>query len=149
MGEHRTDTSFGLVLQGIEDDIHAAELGGCTPEGHGSICRTQRGITRAVEHTYRRVVAIPAETVALLRTEVVELVQAHATDAVKHAIGMRLPASADATATAPTPGWAEIARRFAATIAGSPWALVGIVGMLALSPSLRELVKGIVSGLMR
>jgi hypothetical protein len=136
-----------LVIQAIEDEIAAATRAGCGPEGHVAICKTQTGIARAIKHTYERVASNPAETVSLLRAEVVTLVQAHATDAVRHAIGMRLPE--DATPTAPPPGWPEIARRFAATLAGSPWALVGIVGMLALSPSLRELARGIVAGLLR
>jgi hypothetical protein len=118
-------TSFDLVIQGIEDDIHAAERAGCVPEGHSAICRAQTGIARAIAHTYDRVVGNPAATVALLRSQ---------------------PDSALAGVPA-TPGWHEIAKRFAATLAASPWAIVGIVGLFAVSPSLRELARALVEAM--
>ena len=139
-------TSFDLVIQGIEDDIHAAERAGCVPEGHAAICRTQTGIARAIRHTYERVACTPSETVALLRSEVVNLVQAHADDSVKRALSTRLPDAALAGASA-TPGWHDIAKRFAATLAASPWAIVGVVGLFAVSPSLRELARALVEAM--
>ena len=140
-------TSFGLVIQGIEDDIHAAERAGCVPEGHAAICRTQTGIARAIRHTYERVACTPSETVSLLRAEVVNLVQAHADDSVKRALSTRLPDATLAGAGAATPGWHDIAKRFAATLAASPWAIVGIVGLFAVSPSLRELARALVEAM--
>lgn len=146
MTDKERGTSFDLVIQGIEDDIHAAERAGCVPEGHAAICRTQTGIARAIRHTYERVACTPSETVALLRAEVVNLVQAHADDSVKRALSSRLPDAALA-GTSATPGWREIARRFAATLAASPWAIVGVVGLFAVSPSLRELARALVEAM--
>lgn len=145
MTEAERTTSFDLVIRSIEDDIHAAERAGCAPEGHAAICRTQTGIARAIKHTYDRVASVAPETVSMIRAEVVALVQAHADDSVKRALSTRLPSEAVSGAT--TPGWREIARRFACTLSGSPWAIVGIVGLFAVSPSLRELVRALVGAM--
>ena len=139
--------SFAIVIAGINDEIQTAFDESCSDKGHSALCRGSKGIARAVALTFKRVEKVPHETVGLLRAEVVTLVQAHADDSVKRALSTRLPDAALAGAGAATPGWHEIAKRFAATLASSPWAIVGIVGLFAVSPSLRELARALVEAM--
>jgi hypothetical protein len=90
--EHRgADTSFGLVLRGIEDAIAEAKQLGCTSPGHAAICRAELGFARALDHVHEKIEGVPAKTVALLRAEVVTLVDAHAEDAVLKHLARRVP----------------------------------------------------------
>ena len=138
--------SFAIVIAGINDEIQTAFNEPCSDKGHSALCRGTKGIARAVALTFKRVEKVPHETVGLLRAEVVNLVHAHADDSVKRALSTRLPDAALSGAAA-TPGWHEIAKRFAATLAASPWAIVGVVGLFAVSPSLRELARALVEAM--
>jgi hypothetical protein len=121
MGDDIT-TSFGLVQRELDEAIAAAKAGGCTPEGHAAVCRAIGTEGRMIGYVHTAVRAVPGETVALLRAEVVTLVQAHAEDAVKRHVKRMLP-DAPGSPTTPT----EDRRRIPAGV----WAVMAAMGRTA------------------
>ena len=101
MGDDLT-TSFGLVQRELDEAIAAAKAGGCTPEGHAAVCRAIGTEGRMIGYVHTAVRAVPGETVALLRAEVVTLVQAHAEDAVIRHLSRRVPVDGNGRAVSVT-----------------------------------------------
>lgn len=144
-----SDALKGGELGGMQDmldrriaDAKAAE---CGPKGHMEVVGSLGDVALCFRYLAAMVEQLPERISERMRSDVVRLVQAHADDAVKRALGSRLP-GVGMVGTA-TPGWREIGRKFAATLAGSPWAIVGVVGLFAVSPSLRELVRALVGAM--
>ena len=84
-------TSFGLVIKNIKENIADAALHSHGKEGHAAICRADTNIADALEHIYLCVQQNPERTVSMLRAEVVTLVDSHAEDAVLRHLARRVP----------------------------------------------------------
>jgi hypothetical protein len=84
-------TSFGLVIKNIREDIASAKEYSCGKEGHALICKVDGHFADALEHIYVCAKTTPERTVAMLRSEVVTLVDSHAEDAVIRHLARRVP----------------------------------------------------------
>ena len=108
------------VMETLERQIVAARDAGCGTRGHDALVEAVADVAGAFRYLASIVEQIP--------------------DAVVE----RLAGTGHSARETPPP-WADIGRTLAMTLARSPWALVGIVGVLAVSPALREFVRAILT----
>lgn len=122
MGDREQPTGFGMVLDERDRILTEAIAAGCSPDGHRGIGRAAQMDGRLLGFIHAEVKATPERTVALMRSEVVTLVQAHAEDAVKRHVKRMLP-DAPGSPTTPT----EDRRRIPAGV----WAVMAAMGRTA------------------
>lgn len=108
------------VMATLERQIVAARDAGCGARGHEALVEAVADVAGAFRYLAGVVEQIP------------------------DAVAARLAGTGHAARETPPP-WADIGRTLAMTLARSPWALVGIVGVLAVSPALREFVRAILT----
>ena len=113
---------LGLALDMMDRRIASAKEAKCSDQGHHEVDESLGDFADCFRHLSAVVDELP--------------------NAIADRLSTIVPAGVPAT-----PGWHEIARRFAATLASSPWAIVGIVGLFAVSPSLRELARALVEAM--
>ena len=125
--------SFDLVIAAIKDDIRTAAMEPCNPKGHDAICRGQTGMARALSLTFHRLDRVPGDTVALLRSEVITLVDSHAEDAVIRHLARRVPVGQAAVVSRESaPGWLASVGTTLRTV-GVPGAVVAVSGVVGLA----------------
>ena len=143
-----TETSeLSLPLAMMSRRLDAARIAGCGDEGHRDVLDALGDFTDFIRKLSKSVDRLPEAISERVNDDVLRLIDAHTKDAVILAVQNFVPHEQPVAVPAATPGWGEIARRFCATLAGSPWALVGIVGLFAISPSLRELARALVEAM--
>jgi len=140
--EHEKKFGFEMVHSDLDVEIEEALRAECGPAGHKAVVRSCQKVSRILECLHEEVKCIPGETVALLRAEVISLIDAHAGDAVKRQIDRMLPADALGGPVAPSDGKPRVPAGVWSVVATmsrtAPWAMaattmfacVGWVGWL-------------------
>jgi hypothetical protein len=122
-----------MVLDERDRILAEAIAAGCSPDGHRGIGRAAQMDGRLLGFIHTEVKATPERTVALMRSEVVTLVQAHAEDAVKRHVERMLPAGQAAVVSRESaPGWLASVGTTLRTV-GIPGAVVSVSAVVALA----------------